>query len=52
MTIEQIRQVWNTIPFRSFTLRMNDGRSFHIPHRDFLSVPPMGRLVFAHHTGR
>jgi hypothetical protein len=25
-------------PFQPFTLRMNDGREFHIPHPEFVAV--------------
>jgi hypothetical protein len=49
MTSEQVRQVWNTTPFRPFTLRMTDGRAFRIPHREFLSLAPVGRTLIVHH---
>lgn len=28
-----------------FTLRMADGKEYHVPHRDYLSLPPKGAFV-------
>lgn len=28
-----------------FTLRMADGKEYHVPHRDYLSLPPKGTFV-------
>ena len=30
---------------RPFTLRMADGKEFHVPHRDYISLPPRGGFV-------
>ena len=30
---------------RPFTLRMADGQEYHVPHRDYLSLPPRGAFV-------
>lgn len=45
MTIQQLRAAYRAAPFRPFTLHMADGRSFHVPHPDFLSMSPTGRTV-------
>jgi hypothetical protein len=45
MTIEQMRATREANPFRPFTLRLADGRSFRVPHRDYLSMSPGGRTV-------
>ena len=46
MTIQQLRTAHQAIPFRPFTIRMADGRSFHVPHPEFLFMSPSGRTVF------
>ena len=45
MTIEQLRKAHQAQPFRPFTIHTADGRQFHVPHRDFLSMSPTGRTV-------
>jgi hypothetical protein len=45
MTTEQLRAVHKATPFRPFTIRMADGRSFNVAHPDFISVSPAGRTV-------
>ena len=45
MTIQQLRAAHRAAPFRPFTVRMADGRSFQVPHPDFLSMSPSGRTV-------
>ena len=47
MTPDQLRGVHRAVPFRPFTIRMADGRAFHIPHPDFLLITPAGRTVVA-----
>ena len=39
-TIEQVRKAMRHAPF---TIRLLDGRSFHVAHRDFISVPAFER---------
>jgi len=46
MTKEHLRSVRDATPFVPFTIRLADGRSFLIQHRDYLSLPP------AEHGGR
>jgi hypothetical protein len=45
MTIEQFRTTLHQIPFRPFTIRMVDGRSFEVVHRDFVALSPTGRTA-------
>lgn len=45
MAIPQLRAAQRAAPFRPFTIHMADGRSFHVPHPDFLSMSPSGRTV-------
>lgn len=42
MTTEQIRQAHQAAPFRPFTIRMADGRTFYIRHPDYLFILPGG----------
>lgn len=48
MTIHQLRAAHGAAPFRPFTLHMADGRSFHVPHPDFLSMSPTGKTVIVY----
>ncbi len=45
MTTEQFRSTLHLQPFRPFTIRMVDGRSFHVAHPDFAAQSPTGRTV-------
>jgi hypothetical protein len=45
MTIEQFRATLHQLPFRPFTIRMADGRSLEVAHRDFIAQSPSGRTV-------
>jgi hypothetical protein len=49
MTTEQLRTAIRNSPFRPFVIRMADGRTFSIPHPDFLSISPAGRTVVIYH---
>ena len=40
MNIEVLREAVRARPFTPFTLRMNDGREFFIPHPEFVLVAP------------
>ncbi|HXP59019.1 MAG TPA: hypothetical protein VN829_00940 [Dongiaceae bacterium] len=31
-----------------FTLRMADGEEYHVPHRDYISLPPVGAFVIVY----
>ncbi len=45
MTIQQLKAAHRAVPFRPFTVHMTDGRSFRVPHPDFLFMSPTGRTV-------
>jgi hypothetical protein len=45
MNADQLRAAARAIPFRPFSVHMADGRSFHVPHPDFVSMSPKGRTV-------
>jgi hypothetical protein len=49
MTIEQLRTAHLASPFRPFTIRVADGRSFFVRHPEFLSHSPSGRTMIVHH---
>lgn len=56
MIIEQLRAVHQadpfkpfTVPFKPFTVHLADGRSLHVPHREFLSQSPGGRTLIVYH---
>lgn len=50
MTSRQLRAALQALPFRLFTIRMADGRSFEVPHPDVLLLTPGGRTAFASQT--
>ena len=31
-----------------FTILMADGREYHVPHKDYISVPPKGTFVIVY----
>ena len=43
MTVQHLRAAHHAAPFRPFSIRMADGRSFPVPHSDFLFMSPTGR---------
>ncbi len=45
MTIEQLRAAHQARPFQPFTIHVADGRSFNVPHAEFLSQSPTGRVI-------
>jgi len=48
MTAEQLRIMRDANPFRPFTIHLADGRSFSVPHRDFVSQSPAGRTIIVY----
>lgn len=52
-TREQLRSAMHQQPWRGFTIRLTDGRSFRVHHPDFISVPisDRGRDVVVHDAG-
>ncbi len=45
MTKEQFKTALHLQPFRPFTIRMADGRTFQVSHPDFVAQSPSGRTV-------
>ena len=37
--------IQNNVPF---VLRMADGFEYHVPHRDYISLPPKGHFVIVY----
>ena len=50
MTSDQLRSTRDATPFRPFTLRVADGRSFRVQHRDYLLMSPGGRTVIVYQS--
>ena len=50
MTTEQFRATLHLQPFRPFTIRMADGRTFDVAHPDFVAQSPSGRTVVVFQT--
>jgi len=48
MTIEQVKQVYNAMPFQPFTLHLADGRGIPVRHREFMAAAPSGRTVIVY----
>ncbi len=49
MTIEQLKAAHSAVPFRPFTIRMADGRTFPVAHPEFMSRSQSGRTVAVSH---
>jgi hypothetical protein len=48
MTAEQLRALKEAQPFRPFTIHLADGRAYIVPHKDFVSLSPGGRIVIVY----
>ncbi len=51
MTPEQFRTLLLQRPFRPFTIRLADGRSFEVAHPEFVAMSPAGRTVIVFDSG-
>ena len=49
MTIESLTNTVHATPFRPFLIHMADGRSFLVPHPDFIAFKPQGRTAILYH---
>jgi hypothetical protein len=49
MTSEKLRSVHRAQPFQPFTIHLADGRSFHVPHPEFMWMTPRGRIALVAH---
>jgi hypothetical protein len=45
MTADALRQKLEAEPFQPFQMRMPDGRVLAVPHPEFISVAPTGRIA-------
>ena len=50
MTIEDLRALHKARPYRPFTIHTADGRSFPVPHSEFLSYDPEGHTIVSLRT--
>lgn len=47
MDIAGVRELLHRQPFEPFVIRLADGRSFPVPHRDFVALTPRRVIVGA-----
>lgn len=45
MTADAVREKLEAEPFQPFQMRMPDGRAVAIPHPEFVSLAPTGRIA-------
>ena len=45
MTSEKLRDILTSKPFAPFVLHLADGRSLPVPHPEFMSLSPSGRVA-------
>jgi len=45
MTTEKLREVIQAQPFQPFHINLADGRTFSVPHPEFIAVTGKGRLI-------
>jgi hypothetical protein len=48
MTVDQIRSLQDAAPFRAFRVHMANGKSVRVPHPDFMSLSPTGRILIVY----
>ncbi len=49
MTIDKLREILHAQPFEPFTIHVADRRRVAVPHPDFISLDPRGRIVHVFH---
>ena len=45
MTVEQLQQALNAVPFRPFTIYLADGTTIPVISREFVASSPSGRTI-------
>ncbi len=45
MTVEKIRSLLRSNPFKGFVVHTPEGRAFEVPHQDFAMLSGTGRLL-------
>ena len=48
MRIQELRELRDATPFRSFVMHLADGRAIPVRHRDFLISSPSGRTTIVY----
>jgi hypothetical protein len=52
VTVDDLRALLRIQPFSVFNLHLSDGRTFEVPHPDYLLIPPeRSTIVFVFHKG-
>lgn len=42
MNVEEVRAAYYAKPFQPFIVRLNDGRKYRIPKRNYIGISPIG----------
>jgi hypothetical protein len=45
MTVERLKELYDTQPFKPFTIHLADERTIAVHHRDFIMAAPSGRTI-------
>jgi hypothetical protein len=45
MTIEKLKELYDTQPFKPFVIHLADGREIPVRHRHFIMAAPSGRTI-------
>ena len=45
MNVEEIRAAYYAEPFQPFVVRLNDGRKYRIPKRNYIGISPIGDAI-------
>lgn len=48
MTVDQVKLLLGSMPFRPFVLHLADGRAIRVPHREFMAMAPSGRTAIVY----
>ena len=48
MRIQELRELRDATPFKSFVIHLADGRAIPVVHRDFVMSSPNGRTVIVY----
>ncbi len=48
MTVEQLRRITDTQPFKPFFIHLADGREISVRHREYIAISPQGRTFVAY----
>ncbi|MGD0077203.1 MAG: hypothetical protein ABSB91_01095 [Sedimentisphaerales bacterium] len=48
MTIGKVKEFYDALPFRAFTIHLADGRKIPVRHREFVALSPSGRTMIVY----